>query len=379
MNLNIAEWKEFAVSAILKIYNGKGITKEEIEDNEGDFTVVQSGEENNGVLGKINKEYCKKMNYTLSERPCLTVARSGSAGFVSFQSDGCVVGDSAKILLLEKDVATNNRYLFLRTILTANRFKYAYGRKVTENKYMRDVVRLPIQYNNDGTPFIDNTYKYSDEGYVPDWQFMENYIKSLHYKPLTTQNRIGYTPNLGTNNWKFFYLKDICNITMGNKLDFSNMTFDDPTVNFVGRSADDNGVAGKVDFIDDIQPYPSGSITVALGGSLGSSYVQTDDFYTSQNVSVLEFEDTVTLGAKLFITTSIMNECKYKYFPFGRELNTHIRTDFGFALPIQHNGDGTPFIDNTYKYSDEGYVPDWKFMDKYIKLLSYGDRLSDVE
>lgn len=179
--LDVTKWKEFKVSSILSVYNGKGITKEEIEENIGDFTVVQSGEENNGVLGKIDRDYCISMDYTISEKPCLTVARSGSAGFVSFQNDGCVVGDSAKILLLEESNASTEVYLFIQTILTAHRFKYAYGRKVTEDKYMNDVVELPILYNKNGTPFIDKTQKYSKEGYVPDWQFMKNYIKSLPY------------------------------------------------------------------------------------------------------------------------------------------------------------------------------------------------------
>ena len=80
---------------------GYGITKEEISENSGNFTVVQSGEENNGVLGKIDLSYCKAMNYIYSETPCLTVARSGSSGFVSYQDKGCVVGDSAKILLVK--------------------------------------------------------------------------------------------------------------------------------------------------------------------------------------------------------------------------------------------------------------------------------------
>ena len=123
MNLDISNWKEFKVSAILTIHNGKGITKEEIEENIGDFIVVQSGEENNGVLGFISKEYCKKMNYTMSEKPCLTVARSGSAGFVSFQTEGCVVGDSAKILLLDKEIASIELYIFIQTVLQMNRFK----------------------------------------------------------------------------------------------------------------------------------------------------------------------------------------------------------------------------------------------------------------
>lgn len=380
MNLDINQWEEFKLSAIFTIHNGKGITKEEIEENEGDFTVVQSGEENNGVLGKISHEYCETMGYTFCDEPCLTVARSGSAGFVSFQINGCVVGDSAKILLLDKSIASVELYVFLQTLLTANRFKYAYGRKVTESKYMNDMVKLPIQRDSSGNPLIDKTKKYSDDGYIPDWKWMENYIKSLHYRPLTTQNANKTPKRLDTDKWEYFLLKDLCSISMGNKMDYSAMSMDDPSVNFVGRSAENNGVAGKVDFVFDdkgnvIKPYKAGCITVALGGSLGSSYLQVEDFYTSQNVSVLEFEDGISNATKLFITTCIMNESKYKYFPFGRELNTHIRTDFGFTLPIQRKTDGTPIIDKTLKYSPKGYIPDWQWMEDYIKSLPYGDRM----
>lgn len=217
--------------------------------------------------------------------------------------------------------------------------------------------------------------KYSDDGHVPDWKFMEYYMKSLHHKPLTTQNKSENTLQLDVEKWKYFYLKNICDITMGNKMDWSAMTMENPEVNFVGRSADDNGVAGKVDLVDGVEPYKAGCITVALGGSLGSSYLQDEKFYTSQNVSVLEFEDDVSDAAKIFVSCLIMNESKYKYFPFGRELNTHIRTDFGFTLPVQHNSDGTFFIDEKHTYSEEGYVPDWQFMEDYIKSLPYGDRL----
>lgn len=179
--LGIANWEEFRVAKILTILNGKGITKEEIDDNPGSFTVVQSGEENNGVLGMIDKDYCVSMNYAISNKPCLTVARSGSAGFVSFQVDGCVVGDSAKILLLSDDIATTPIYLFVQTVLSANRFKYAYGRKVTKDKYMNDVIVLPVCRNSDGSPVIDKAKRFSVKGYVPDWQFMDKYIRSLPY------------------------------------------------------------------------------------------------------------------------------------------------------------------------------------------------------
>lgn len=105
MKLNISDWESFCASDIFFLYNGSGITKEEIEDNPGSFPAVQSGADNNGCIGYISKDYCKAMNYTYVEEPCLTVARTGSAGFVAFQPYGCVVGDSAKILLLKKTYA----------------------------------------------------------------------------------------------------------------------------------------------------------------------------------------------------------------------------------------------------------------------------------
>lgn len=182
MKLNIDAWEEFQIAGVFSIHNGKGITKEEIEDNPGVFPAVQSGEDNNGVLGRIDPDYCKSMHYILSEQPCLTVARSGCAGFVSFQPDGCVVGDSAKILLLKKEKPSRNQYLFLQTILSANRFKYAYGRKVTAEKYGNDTIRLPVVRTPDGAPVIDDTHKYSVHGYLPDWAYMEQYMNALDEK-----------------------------------------------------------------------------------------------------------------------------------------------------------------------------------------------------
>lgn len=349
MSLSLNEKKKalFRVGQIFNIINGKGITAEEIENNPGTFEAVQSGAENNGVIGLIDKSYCKAMNYAVCESMCLTVARTGSSGFVSFHEHGCVVGDSAKILKLKNEtVESVGVYLYLQTLLAANRFKYAYGRKVREKPYAKTVVEIPVT-----------------ETGTPDWAWMEAYIRSLHSKQITTKNRQKHYPALDTSDWKFFFLKDICQIYMGNKMDANATTSDDPKYNFVGRAADDNGVAMQVDIAytdsgEEIAPYPAGCITVALGGSLGSSFLQKGPFYTSQNVSVLLFPENVSDEAKLFICTMIRKESSYKFCPFGRELNAHIRKDFGFKLPATSSG-----------------TPDWQWMENYIKSLPYGDRI----
>lgn len=374
MNLNIADWKGFVIHKLFKLENGKANQGMLEEGNECFY--VGAKKDDNGVM-----IHCIKDIDLMQKGNCIIFICNGqgSVGYANYM-DVDFIGTTDIVAGYNENLNPYNG-IFIATILCQERPKYSFGRKW--KTHLKDtIISLPIRHNADGTPYIDDTCKYSDEGYIPDWDWMEKYIKSLHYHPLTTKNTDNTSIKLGTSNWEYFLLKDICTITMGNKLDYSVMSMDDPSVNFVGRSADNNGVAGKVDFVFDdkgnvIKPYKAGCITVALGGSLGSSYLQVEDFYTSQNVSVLEFEDGISNATKLFITTCIMNESKYKYFPFGRELNTHIRTDFGFTLPIKRETDGTPIIDKTLKYSPKGYIPDWQWMENYIKSLPYGDRIDN--
>jgi len=358
MNLDIEKWKPFLIADIFDLYNGSGITKEEIEDNQGSLAAIQSGADNNGCIGKIDKEYCIEMGYTFTEEPCLTVARTGSAGFVAYQPFGCVVGDSAKILLLKNKQRRNTLvYLFLRTVLLANQYKYTYGRKVTEEKYLSEIIKLPA---------IDE--------HTPDWDFMEQYVKSLNCKPLTTKVKKSKKIGLNVSEWKEFYLHRILNIEMGNGIDAILTTTSNPKYNYVSRNNNGNGVVGMVDEIDGEAAFPAGALSLALGGSLGACFIQKQPFYTAQNVAVLQEKVPLSDYTKLFIATLIRNECKIKYQAFGRELNAHIKKDFTLKLPVLRDENGF-LMDSTYKFSDEGFIPDWRWMENYIQSLSYSDKI----
>ncbi len=360
MKLDITNWKQFKLGDVLSIINGIGITKDEISQNEGDFPAVQSGESNNGILGYINLEYCKEKGYKYSLTPCLTVARSGSAGFVALQPHGCVVGDSAKILHI-KNTQDENIYtlLFLQTLLTANKFKYAYGRKVSEKKYANEILELPVLHNEDGSIFIDKKKTYSDDGFYPDFKYMESFIKKLNFQQTQTKIKSKHIL-LRTDKWESKLLKSLYNIQMGNKLDKNKMTMDCPSINFISRISFDNGVDCQIDYIEGLEPFKAGLITVALGGSyLGSSFVQFEPFYTAQNVAVLtpKYKE-MNLFVNLFITRLIKKEAESKYCAFGRELNSHINKDFTINIPIT--------VDKK---------PDFQFMEDYIKSLPFSDKL----
>ena len=151
-------YAQFQVGDLFNIYNGK-----EIFDYPRNIEAIQSGADNNAVLGLLDEQYCLQSGYKMINEPCLSVARLGTSGYVAYHESPCVIGDSTKVLILkEKQKASIYIYIYLRTVLMANKYKYAYGRKVTEKKYSHDIIVLPVTC--DGLP-----------------DYMEDYIKQLPY------------------------------------------------------------------------------------------------------------------------------------------------------------------------------------------------------
>ena len=193
----------------------------------------------------------------------------------------------------------------------------------------------------------------------PDWQYMESYMKAVmeeSEKSLENLKRADDTKRLiDVSGWKRFHLydDDMFGIDMGTKMDKAKMKEVHPTINFIGRANANNGITTCVDRIDDIEPYPSGYMTLSLGGEyLGSCFIQPKPFYTSQNVIVLIPNDNMTDNIKRFIATMIFRESRSKYKAFVDELNRHIKTDFSVPLPITSTG-----------------KPDWQYMEDYMRNI----------
>lgn len=123
-------------------------------------------------------------------------------------------------------------------------------------------------------------------------------------------------------------LEQLFVIDHGNKFDLNKMeTTDDweGAVVFVNRSGANNGIVGLVRRIPTTDPYPAGSISVALGGSALASFVQPRDFYTAQNVDVLRPRSAMTDEEKLYYCLCIEAN-RFRYSTFGREANRTLRT-----------------------------------------------------
>ena len=292
----MSEWKEFRLDRLFAI-KGSTTTKLEVLEDKygvGKYNYVTTSASNNGVDSHYNH---------FTEHGNVIVVESACMGFATYQATDFSASDHVEILHPKFDLSFGIAMFFV-TLLNGENFKFSYGRKCNQVKIRSMVLRLPIQHDASGEPLIDMLKKYSDDGYVPDWDFMEQYMKSLNTQPLVTQRGGSALPTLGVDQWKEFSLTRICQISMGNKFDNDKMSHENPTVNFVSRTAENNGVADFVDAINGIEPYAAGSLTVALGGSIGSCFLQEKPFYTGQNVAVLVFDSVVGNTAKLFLSTS---------------------------------------------------------------------------
>lgn len=116
-------------------------------------------------------------------------------------------------------------------------------------------------------------------------------------------------------------LQEIFNIEYGNQFDLNKMTLSSTGVNFISRSAKNNGLSAIVKLNGEVKPYDGGSITVAMGGSLLSAFIQPKPFYTAQNVKVLTPKSTMDVAQKAFFCAAIAFN-RFRYSAFGREANS---------------------------------------------------------
>lgn len=153
-NLNIRDWRQFTFNKIFEIRKGKRLTlKDQIG---GTIPYVSSSSLNNGIDNYIGNGF--------TDENCITFACYGSIGEVFYQKEKVWVSDNANVFYLKGKTLNSYIAMFLITILRLEKFRFSYGVTGKKERLEKFTTKLP-----------------SDEKGNPDWQFMEDYIKSLPY------------------------------------------------------------------------------------------------------------------------------------------------------------------------------------------------------
>ena len=162
MKLDIGNWKEFRVGDLFDVKKGKRLTAEDQED--GPNLYIGAIDSNNGVANHIAQAPIHKGN-------TISLSYNGSVGEAFYQPDPYWATDDVNALYPKYPDFNEHHGLFVATVLRQEKYRFSYGRKWTLENMESAIIRLPADSNGE-----------------PDWAFMEEYIKSLCCKPLTTKN-----------------------------------------------------------------------------------------------------------------------------------------------------------------------------------------------
>lgn len=271
-----------------------------ITDYQNPYAVnfVSRTSQNNGVSAVVERIP------DLEPQPAGTITVAGGGSVLeTFLQPAPFYSGRDLFCLTPKIPMSDSVKLYYCACLRANKYKYNYGRQA--NKTLRSLL----------IPSLDEIPKHILSASVPSYQDRFDHISS----------QLPCGEMLASKNSKLVPLSDIFKVMAGNKLDFGKMRCVNDGIAFISRTSKNNGLVGLVEKIDDAKPFEAGLITVSLGGTyVLSSFVQPEEFYTAQNVAILEPKIKLTLEEKLYYCCCIKQN-RFRYSAFGREANRTLK------------------------------------------------------
>ena len=364
--MNTSSWKEFRLDELFdNPIRGTRLVKE--QRIAGDIPLITAGFTNQGVAGFISNEEQKTFNGGL------TIDMFGNCFFRDYvfkADDNILVFDS-------EDISKEAKLFIMTSINKATNGLYSYSNQYRMKAFDNTIIKLPV----------------TSSGEI-DWQYMQERIAELEQERIAELEH--YLVASGLNDYELteedksilatelfngddatelpsenscrkearkFKISDVFDLCKGKRLIKSEHIYGNTP--FIGSTDSNNGVTG---YIGQEPIFSGNAITISYNGSVGQVFYQENDFWASDDINVLYLKNHV-LNALLYGYLSGALKKAGSKFSYSYKWNLKRMKETLITLPIQTNADHTPIIDPENKYHPEGYIPDWSFMEKYIRAV----------
>jgi len=267
----------------------------------GAVPFVSRTEKNNGVSAFVYE----MPNIDTNSAHTLSVAVSGSVLSTFYQPKPYYSGRDLYVLIPKKKF-TPIEMLFYAKYISSNKYRYNYGRQA--NKTLKDIM-IPEKTDK---ILIDKLSIYKAG--------IENKIKQniyLNYKINTSKLVKGELVKISV----------LFDIQYGNSLELINLEqcniSDFGAIPFVSRTEKNNGISAFVYENFEIEPNPAHTLSVAVSGSVLSTFYQPLPYYTGFHVLILQ-PKTKMSTTKMLYYSKLISANKYKY-NFGRQANRTLK------------------------------------------------------
>ena len=333
------EWREFKIGKIFEQLlrgNNKGHSNEDCQ-----FGISYNGAKynDNGVTGFV--ETNENFKIFKGNAIVFIMTGEGSVGLSVYKKENFV--PSSNVFVGYSSVLNRWNGLFLVTAINNGADRYNYGYIRNEKRLFNEKILLPV--NSDG---------------LPDWQFMEDFIKQKEQKQISdlkdyyadkAVELMISTGSLKNTEWQEFSFSDIfIEVKRGKRLTKGNQQNGETP--YVSSTAANNGVDNFIGNSKGVRTFEN-CLTLANSGSVGSTFFHHYTFVASDHVTALILEKP-NKYIYLFLS-GIIRRLEEKY-SFNREINDKRIQREKILLPV--NSDG---------------LPDWQFMEDFMKQIERGE------
>ena len=300
----------------------------ELQPDTKGINFVSSQGGNNGVVGRVSRVQGVK----IYPAGIITVPLKGTVLSAHIQEEPCYVAHQIAVLSPIRPMTLQEKFFYC-TCIQKNAFRFSYGRQA------------------------DKTLKNIE---LPD--YIPQYINNLNIQPISTANVNVNQYEFNFFDWKEFKLGDLfSDVYKATAHAKQNMTICKSSVNnaipFVTRTEENNACDCYI-YNDNLDGIEEGN-AIVIGDTTATLSYQPSRFLAGDHIVVCRAK-WLNIYTALFIKAILTKE-RYRYC-YGRAFKKELILSTMIKLPAIINADGK-------------YVPDYAYMENYIKSLPYGDRI----
>ena len=368
--------KEIRLGDLFVISNSKGVNANQVKFG-GSYPYVTRTEKDNGIAGYIYADNLDKIN------PANTISFGQDTWTLFYQSEPYFTGNRVKILKLKDEnfKLTEEVALYLITAMKKVLVGLTWGTSKNEVNFENRTICLPV----------------TSSGEI-DWQYMQERIAELEQERIAELEH--YLVASGLNDYELteedksilatelfngddatelpsengcrkeareFRVGDLFEVkTPVKKFNASSVEITDKIGHpYVVRSSTNNGIRG---YINEDEKYLNEGNTFSFGQDTATIFWQEKPFFTGDKIKILKPKFACNSEIANYIMNGIA--MAFCYFSWGTQsFKVSVIEDAELLLPIQTDTANNPIINPENTYHPEGYIPDWSFMEKYIRAV----------
>lgn len=369
-------YKPFKINDLFKInttklrINANTVT---IYNYKRGFPYVVRTSQNNGIRGYIefDEQYLNPAN---------TISFGQDTATMFYQDTPYFTGDKIKILTLKNGELNYKIASYLLTCMRKAFSLFSWGQSKFEVSIIGSIeFDLPIVTDKRNLPVIDYQHKYHPDGFIPDFDYMQERIAELEQERIAELEQ--HLITTGLNDYKLTKkeIDIIKNTTLLIRKDFSfgylfkaetgNVDLQQKDINgrgcyFINSGLENDGIKGKTD--RPAKVFPKNTITIDFWGN---AFYRPFEYKlaTHNHVFSLSGEVIKNEPVGLYLVSQMMYLRKiFSYAEMGTWNKIKV---LDLSLPIKTDKDKTPILDADCKYHKAGYIPDFDYMEKYIHVI----------